>query len=129
MQRTDYTKKKDKMIMFKPIPLHLTYEYTISILMLTNFKTFSWFLCWIKRKGRKMFRFFEDAGILEQRQKCRRFWDILFFWLNVTRFLHLNKEFKVNLQNYIYIYIYIYKGFETGNVNFVTTFNFSYTLC
>ena len=36
---------KDKMTMVKQRSIYLTYEYTIFIIMLTNFRIFSQFLC------------------------------------------------------------------------------------
>lgn len=59
---------KDKMTMVKQRSIYLTYEYTIFIIMLTNFRIFSQFLCWFENK--KGFWSFKEArlGLLKKKK-------------------------------------------------------------
>ena len=59
---------KDKMTMVKQRSIYLTYEYTIFIIMLTNFRIFSQFLCWFENK--KGFWSFKEArlGLIKKKK-------------------------------------------------------------
>ena len=63
---------KDKMTMVKQRSIYLTYEYTIFIIMLTNFRIFSQFLCWFENK--KGFWSFKEArlGLLKKKKKQKK---------------------------------------------------------
>ena len=63
---------KDKMTMVKQRSIYLTYEYTIFIIMLTNFRIFSQFLCWFENK--KGFWSFKEArlGLLKKKKKKKK---------------------------------------------------------
>ena len=63
---------KDKMTMVKQRSIYLTYEYTIFIIMLTNFRIFSQFLCWFENK--KGLWSFKEArlGLLKKKNRKKK---------------------------------------------------------